>query len=240
MQGTLRRIAQPYAVKFASELQDGQVLAWLSSNQVDHMGDVVEQDGVDYSAFMAAGGPVLWQHDVKHPVARTLRIGVVNGRLQALAQFPPPGTSSQGDECYRLIKAGIVTGTSIGFLPRQWELIDPRKSGLRFTETELCEFSFVSVPANRDALIIDKSYPAVAAPQSYCPRPPSTLEYAGTLAQRSALLHRDHPEIEEEAAAAERDAAISRANAEMTGHLRRWAIAKAWRGYVNRTHRVAC
>lgn len=238
MQRTIRRIAQPYAVKFASELPQGQVVAWLSSDEIDRMGDIIEQSGIDFRAFMRAGGPILWQHQADCPIARTVRIGLVNGRLQAAAQFPPPGTSSQSDECYRLIKADVVTGTSIGFLPRRWELIDPRKPGLRFTEVELVEFSFVSVPANRDALIIGKSFLALSAPLSDCTPPPSALQYSGTLAQRRAQLHRDHPELEE--AAAERDAAILQANTEMTGRERRHAVAAAWRRYTNRrNHRAA-
>ena len=226
MQGTIRRTAQPHTVKFANELPEGQVLAWLSSGEVDRMGDVIEQGGIGYSAFMRGGGPVLWQHDSKYPVARTVRIGLVNGRLQAVAQFPPAGTSSQSDECYRLMKADVVTGSSIGFLPRRWELIDPRKPGIRFTQVELVEFSFVSVPANCDALIIGKSFPALSAPLSYRTPPPSALQYSGTLAQRRAQLHRDYPELEE--AAAERDAAILQANTKMTGRERRRAVAAAW------------
>src|SRR5260370_16924664 len=113
MQGTIRRTAQPHTVKFANELPEGQVLAWLSSGEVDRMGDVIEQGGIDYSAFMRGGGPVLWQHDSKYPVPRTVRIGLVNGRLQPLAQFPPPATSTQHDQCYPSMNAHLLHVTSI-------------------------------------------------------------------------------------------------------------------------------
>jgi hypothetical protein len=55
------------------------------------MGDVILQDGIDYSDFMRGGGTVLWQHDANYPVARTVRLSVVNGCLTALSQFPPEG-----------------------------------------------------------------------------------------------------------------------------------------------------
>jgi hypothetical protein len=35
-------------------------------------------------------------------------MNIVNGCMTALTQFPPEGTSAQSDECYRLIREGIV------------------------------------------------------------------------------------------------------------------------------------
>jgi HK97 family phage prohead protease len=183
MQRTIRRVAQPQAVKFAGEqLGERQVEAILSSGAVDRAGDIVVQRGIDYSAFMRAGGPVLWQHDSDFPIARTLRMGIEAGCLTATVQFPPTGTSEQSDEAYRLIKADVVTGVSIGFLPRSWEFIDTPKpgSGVRFLEIELLEFSFVSVPANSQALIIGKAWRGGAdLPAADSPLDPVRQPWAG-------------------------------------------------------------
>jgi HK97 family phage prohead protease len=161
MTTTLRRIIQPYGVKSAgAALGPRQVLATISSESPDRIGDSIIQSGIDYRNFMRGGGTVLWQHDYNYPVARTLRMSMVNGCLAALSQFPPESTSAQSDECYRLIREGIVNATSIGFQPIEWEFLDRNRpgSGILFSKVELIEFSYVSCPANPDALIIGKSY----------------------------------------------------------------------------------
>jgi HK97 family phage prohead protease len=196
----MRRVVSALT-KFAGIVGERQVRAVISSEEVDRMGDVIVQRGIDYSAFMRGGGTVLWQHDYNYPVARTVQMGVENGCLTATAQFPPEGTSDQSDECYRLIRTGVVTGTSIGFLPKEYEPVDRNEpwSGMRFTEVELLEFSFVSVPAAPSALIIgkgwhsDKPYPRQSVTRSFSgvvmeperPTPaPSTLSFSGTARQR--------------------------------------------------------
>jgi HK97 family phage prohead protease len=165
--------------KFAGVVGERQVRAVISSEEVDRMGDVIVQRGIDYSAFMRAGGTVLWQHDYNYPVARTVQIGIVNGCLTATAQFPAEFTSDQSDECYRLIREGVVTGTSIGFLPRDYEPVDRNEpwSGLRFLNVELLEFSFVSVPAAPSALIIGKGW----HPDKPYPRQSVTRGFSGVV-----------------------------------------------------------
>jgi HK97 family phage prohead protease len=198
-----RAVRSNAILKFAGGLADRQVEAIVSSEMVDRVGDIIVQRGIDYSAFMRAGGPVLWQHDSYYPVARTVRMGLVDGNLTATAQFPSVGTSEQSDECYRLIKEGVVTGTSIGFVPLKWEFLDRELGGgIRFLEVECLEYSFVSVPANSEALIIAKMW---RTPAASTPPPSAFSSYAGTLQQRRAMLHWEHPE-------AERDAAISAAD----------------------------
>jgi HK97 family phage prohead protease len=183
---TVRRSIQSNAVKFAGAVGDRQVLAIVSSEQRDRMGDVILQDGIDYSDFMRGGGTVLWQHDANYPVARTVRLSVVNGCLTALAQFPPEGTSEKSDECYRLIREGVVNSTSIGFAPVEWEFLDKNRpgSGVLFREVQMFEFSYVSVPANPGALIIGKSLGTARSPAA--PPEKSPLHYPGTLAQRQS------------------------------------------------------
>jgi hypothetical protein len=53
---TVRRSIQFNAVKFAGAVGDRQVLAIVSSEQRDRMGDVILQDGIDYSDFLRGGG----------------------------------------------------------------------------------------------------------------------------------------------------------------------------------------
>lgn len=140
---------------------DRQVRVICSTADVDRAGDMVVQTGIDLSAYRA-NPVVLWNHDPEQPIARAIEIGVVDGRLQALVQFPPQGVSAKADEVYGLVKAGVVNATSVGFMPMDSEPMDKGQpyKGQRFLRSELMEFSFVSVPANRGATVVARRAPA--------------------------------------------------------------------------------
>jgi hypothetical protein len=56
-----------------------------------------------------------------------------------------------------MFKEGFLKAVSVGFMPKEWELIDSEDDsffpGLRFLKQELLEFSAVPVPSNPDALM---------------------------------------------------------------------------------------
>lgn len=130
----------------------------VSTAGVDRMGDIIVQEGIDLTAYRK-NPVVLWAHDPDCPVARAPEIGVVNGKLQATAIFPAEGMDEECDYVYGKIKAGIVNAASIGFNPIEWEAIDPKQpwGGQKFIKSEMLEFSFVSIPANKDCVIIGRS-----------------------------------------------------------------------------------
>jgi HK97 family phage prohead protease len=143
-----------------------QIWVICSTEQVDRSGDVVVQSGIDVTNFSGTR-TVLWNHDQDQPIARCVEIGIKSGLLRALVEFPEPGISAKSDEIYGLVKAGIINGVSIGFIPLDAEPVDkknPRK-GLRFEKCELLEFSLVSVPANPGAIITQRSLKPKAAPR---------------------------------------------------------------------------
>ena len=78
---------------------DRQVRVICSTADVDRAGDMVVQAGIELSAYRQ-NPVVLWNHDPEQPIARAIEIGVVDGRLQALVQFPPEGVSAKADEVY--------------------------------------------------------------------------------------------------------------------------------------------
>lgn len=136
-------------------LGDRQVRVICSTPDADRAGDVVMAEGIELSAYNA-NPVVLWNHDTDYPIARCVEIGVKGGQLEALVQFPPEGDDATADRIYKLIKAGVVNATSIGFQPVK---ADPIKGGgYKFTASELMEFSFVSVPANANALVVERSH----------------------------------------------------------------------------------
>lgn len=136
-----------------------QVKVICSTGKPDRMGDVVVQSGIDLAPY--GDNPlVLWNHLADVPVARTIEIAVKNGELQATVQFPPEGDDEDSDWVYGKIKAGIVNATSIGFIPKDYEPLNPKEpwGGYKFKTSELLEFSFVSVPANSGCLIVGRSF----------------------------------------------------------------------------------
>jgi HK97 family phage prohead protease len=130
----------------------------VSTANVDRMGDIIVQDGIDLTGYRS-NPVVLWQHDADCPVARAPDIGVVNGKMTATALFPAEGADEEADYVYGKIKAGIVNAASIGFNPVEFQPIDPKQpwGGLKYTKSEMLEFSFVSVPANKDCVVIGRS-----------------------------------------------------------------------------------
>lgn len=135
-----------------------QVRVVCSTSDVDRMGDVIVQSGIDLADYLK-NPVVLWGHDADYPVARAVEIGIKSGKLQATVQFPPEGEDADADWVYGKIKSGIVNATSVGFLPREYEPLDPKQpwGGYKFLKSELLEFSFVSIPANAGCLVVGRS-----------------------------------------------------------------------------------
>lgn len=125
-----------------------------STRDVDRQGDIIEVAGIDLRAFKA-NPVILRDHDPSRPVARASSIGVVAERLQAVAAFPAAGINPDSDQTLGLIRAGVLSGVSIGFIPKKTQPLG--RGGLRITESELLEFSFVAIPANAAALIIERA-----------------------------------------------------------------------------------
>ena len=150
-----------------SGLEERQVRVVASTPAVDRAGDVVVAEGIDLAAYKA-NPVILWNHDPGSPIARCVAIGVNDGQLEAVAQFPPEGTDPLADRVYGLIKTGVVNATSIGFAPVEETPI--KGGGVTVSRSELWEFSFVSVPANPEALVVERSAPA-AAPVPAVPPP---------------------------------------------------------------------
>jgi phage head maturation protease len=59
------------------------------------------------------------------------------------------------DEYCALAKSGVIKAVSVGFIPIVREPL--RDGSFRFTKWELLELSLVSVPANPNALVIERS-----------------------------------------------------------------------------------
>jgi HK97 family phage prohead protease len=114
----------------------------------DSYGDVVERGA--YAKTLKEKGttrPLLWQHGAKDPIGLLTLEDRADG-LWCSGQLLMEDDLAM--KAYRFIKAGVVTGLSIGFET----LNDTVKAGVRYlTEIKLYEGSIVTFPANESALI---------------------------------------------------------------------------------------
>ena len=146
--------------------EDYAFLCLITNATTDHLGDSVKPGGVNDSLF-GKNSPVLDSHDSsKPPVASSSRPFMSGDNLLAIARFPKPGISANSDQIIAAIRARLLRGVSIGFIPLKWSFSkDPsRPMGVDFNEIRLIEFSLVSIPANPDCYVLGSVASSQSAP----------------------------------------------------------------------------
>lgn len=124
-----------------------------STPELDRQGDMVDPAGVTFRNPL----PLLFHHDAKQPIGTVILTATPDGILfeATIPTIDEPGPlKTRTDEAWQSIKAGIITGVSIGHrvLADGYERL---KSGARkLTKTEVCELSLVTIPANATASIL--------------------------------------------------------------------------------------
>ncbi|MCY1511624.1 phage major capsid protein, HK97 family [compost metagenome] len=118
----------------------------------DRVGDVVEPLGARFKTPM----PLLWMHQKDKPVglvefAQPTAEGIpFEARLPVIEE--PGVLKDRVDEAWHSVKAGLVRGVSIGFLPVPGKS-ERIKGGVKYKEWEWYELSLVTIPANAEATI---------------------------------------------------------------------------------------
>ena len=124
----------------------------VSTPEVDRYGTIIVPSGIDYTAYL--NNPiVLAQHDSDDwPIGKCLGFMMNSENLEATLQFHR--ITEEACEVADLVAAGYVRAVSVGIIPIESEeqTIDG-KTVIVYTKSELVEFSVVSIPANREALI---------------------------------------------------------------------------------------
>jgi len=118
----------------------------------DRSGDVFEPLGATFTNPL----PLLLHHDRERPVGRvtlTARADAIafEATLPHVAQ--PGAVRDRVDEAWHSIKAGLMTGVSIGFRPIADGVKQLPSGGMHITRSEICELSLVTVPANIETTI---------------------------------------------------------------------------------------
>ena len=135
--------------------------ARLVSGAPNRRGDVVVVSGMDVSAFKR--NPIVQlEHgygDARLPIARATDIQFgkdANGDAVIDAEYVFDMGDPIAREVERKWSAGFLNAVSVGFNVLKAELIDPKDDSwfapLRFTQTELIEFSIVNIGADATAL----------------------------------------------------------------------------------------
>ena len=145
------------AVVKTAGLGPREIRVVASTPTQDRVGDILEPGGCKLDSYRK-NPIVLADHDPSTPVG-TARPVVVGDRLEATITFAPAGISAKADEYCGLYKAGVMSAVSVGFNPIKSEPIRGT-GGTRFTAWELFEISCVAVPANTEALVVQRSHGA--------------------------------------------------------------------------------
>ncbi len=140
----------------------------ISSEAEDRDGDVITLKGWILKNFRK--NPVVqWAHNHHMPaIARSIKITSEDNFLVGEPQFPTEGVHPFADMIFNLFREKILNASSVGFMPKEFEPLDPEDNSffapIRFLKQELLEFSLVNVPSNPEALGRAKSLGINIAP----------------------------------------------------------------------------
>jgi len=124
----------------------------ITSGAIDRYNDTVEPAGLNFDAFKR--NPVaLFAHDHAFCIGAWRELRLEGNAVKARLVLAQKGISPRLDEIRGLVDGGFLRACSIGFLAHEQQPI--ANGGIRFTRTELCEISLVTIPANSSALVVD-------------------------------------------------------------------------------------
>lgn len=142
---------------FASEIKaidekENTLTAYISTNTLDRMKEVLDPEGVDISNFKR-NPVVLWAHNYEQPpIGKALWIKRDGNGILSKVKF---ATTEFAQEIFQLYKEGFLKAFSVGFIPKEIEDGDGEKTPRKtFKKWELLEYSAVPVPANPEALAL--------------------------------------------------------------------------------------
>jgi HK97 family phage prohead protease len=154
---TIYKILENCEVKKVGERQYEFI---ASTADMDRDGEIIDVNGWDLKNFKK-NPVIMYAHDYSTlPIGKATKIGVRDGKLMNVVEFPPEGTYEFADTVQRLVDTGYLKTQSVGFIPKKWEDTElnddeeknPNKPRRTYTKQELLEISIVPVPSNPNAL----------------------------------------------------------------------------------------
>jgi HK97 family phage major capsid protein/HK97 family phage prohead protease len=123
-----------------------------STPELDRQGDMVDPKGVTFRNPV----PLLYHHDQAQPIGTAILTATPEGILfeATIPVVDEPGPlKARVDDAWQCIKAGLITGVSIGHTVLQGGVEYLKSGARRITKSEICEVSLVTIPANAHATI---------------------------------------------------------------------------------------
>lgn len=147
----MNRAYSTMTVKAVNEEQ--RIITGIASTPAtDRSEDVMVPGGAQYTLPM----PFLWQHESDEPIGHVIAVKVTPQGIEAtmqIAKIEEEGElKARIDNAWQTIKAGLVRGLSIGFLPIESSRIEG-SWGMKFLKWDWFELSAVTIPCNTDARI---------------------------------------------------------------------------------------
>jgi HK97 family phage major capsid protein/HK97 family phage prohead protease len=137
-----------------------------STPELDRQGHVLDPAGAKFRNPL----PLLFHHDVERPIGTVRLLGPTADGIAFEATLPtvdePGALRERVNEAWQSIKAGILSGVSIGFRVLEGAVEALPGGGLKLLKTEILELSLVTIPANASASILTVKSLAAATGQA--------------------------------------------------------------------------
>lgn len=128
--------------------EDGTITVVASDETVDRHGETIKVDGWDLKNFKKNAVMLVSHNWSDLPIGKWLKPRVEDNKLLMDAKFSE--TSSKATEVLNLVKEGILNTVSVGLIVKDRDEKDPSI----ITKAELLEVSWVSLPANPNAMAL--------------------------------------------------------------------------------------
>lgn len=140
----------------------------ISDESKDRYGDIITASGWDFAQFKL-NPIVLWGHQSRElPIGRVDKLWQEGTKSLAEVRFATADENPFADSVYKMVKAGFVNASSVGFRPTapiEWIKEDGKETGgMRFVGQELLELSVVTVPALPTALVQARAFDLLGVP----------------------------------------------------------------------------
>ncbi len=144
---------------FTSEIKaidekENTLTAYISTNTVDRMKEVLDPAGVDVSNFRK-NPVVLWAHNYDQPpIGKALWVKRDGQGILSKVKF---ASTEFAQEIFQLYKEGFLKAFSVGFIPKETVDGDGEKTPRRtYKKGELLKYRGVPVRANHEAVALEK------------------------------------------------------------------------------------
>ena len=154
----MKHITRPLKIKAADE--NGHFEGYGSVfDVVDSYRDIILpgafEKTIQWHKDRGEAPKLLWQHHADQPIGIWSQFDEDDTGLKLAGELLVDDVR-QASEAYALLKAGALSGLSIGFtVPKGGEEYDKERNVWLIREVELWETSIVTFPANRDAVVTD-------------------------------------------------------------------------------------